>query len=366
MAPVTGAEAMQRLRGEDKTQHKAFLVYSIAGEKRSVAAVHRALRWGGRRTENCLNKWRRTFEWERRIRETPDPDVEAFMLYDQLYLAQHGASAIVRLMEDIEPIVGLLAQVDRQALLAAEREAIARSRGQGRTGAAPDEREEGEDDDEEDGGEDEPGERPERPLVAAAPIVVAPNDRMPGRGGLREERVAIARAEQDGGDGADAPQLRARPEVTQRVMEALGLATLEPTPAQVVPAAPAGPTKEELAERQRERDLKLLDAALGYCAKALQEGKVPVTLGGIATLLKTKQLLLGRATANVAVAVSTVEPARTHTVRLQQVGGTERERLAAFREDLDDLATILDGIEAAQGRDDEIAAAVTTGGRARA
>jgi hypothetical protein len=317
LLPPTSASSLVRLRGEPIPTHRALLLYAMAGERRTFALIGRV----AHKSDATIRTWALRWEWERRYRETPDADTESYILYQRNYLARYGPSAVIRLTESVVEPLGFLAQIDAAML---ERDAEAHS-------------------------EPPPG-TPPLSTVPATPDVPLPRPAsVPG---------PLTRAQRIG----PRPEVRQPdPELTARVTASLGLGSappVGPTP-EVLPAgtfsppAPAGPPRD----LSLERDIKLLDGALGYCAQALKDGKVPVTLSGIASLLKTKQLLLGRSTANVAVVVQSTGPAPVPTVRVQQAQ-SDAARLAAYREDVADLATILDGIEAGAERDAEI---VTTG-----
>jgi hypothetical protein len=305
LPPPTATSMLVRVRGEPLTPHRALLVYAMAGERRSFAVAAKALQ----RSDATIRTWARKWEWDRRCRETPSADTEAYVIYQRTYLPKHGAKSVVRLMKLVVEPLGFLAMVDASML---EQDEKAHTE-------APEVK------------RDLP---PPALSVAMAPKAL--------------ERKARAPA-------PPPVERQPDPDLTSRVTAALGLGSSpEVLPAGTFsPPAPAGPPRD----LSLERDIKLLDGALGYCAQALKDGKVPVTLSGIASLLKTKQLLLGRSTANVAVVVQSTGPAPVPTVRVQQAQ-SDAARLAAYREDVADLATILDGIEAGAERDAEI---VTTG-----
>jgi hypothetical protein len=318
LTPPTSTSSLVRVRGESPAPHRALLLYAMTGERRSFAVVGKALRT----SPATVRSWARRWEWERRYKETPDADTESYVLYQRHYLARYGSAAIVRLLGEVVEPLGFLAQIDA-AMLERDEEVH---------GGGAEER--------------EPPAMSVVPALAEAQPLKAPRGDAPRR------------------PVVEAPPREVRqpdPDLTARVTASLGLGSAPPAgPApEVLPAgtfsppAPAGPPRD----LSLERDIKLLDGALGYCAQALKDGKVPVTLSGIASLLKTKQLLLGRSTANVAVVVQSTGPAPVPTVRVQQAQ-TDAARLAAYREDVADLATILDGIEAGAERDAEI---VTTG-----
>jgi hypothetical protein len=332
IAPPPPGAPIERLRGEERVEHRAFLLWAMGGPQRSLLAACKSTR----KADKVIRRWRAKHEWERRYRETADPDVEAFLVYQREYLAQFGSAAIMRVIESIVPTVGFLTQIDAESLQADEAAARERARLKGTR--------EYED-------EDEDGARPViRPLVSAAPRI------------LDREGYTRDRSEVDKGDPPVKVPPRSRAEIDPllagHVMQALAITPEVVQPPGGTPAGlGVGPGSPSF-QAGLERDLKLVDASLGYFARKLQAGEIPVKMSDLPILLKVKRLLLGASTSNVAVNVA---GAPTHaavpTVRVQQAKDDDA-KLTAYREDLADIMTILDGIAAGRERD---AATVTTG-----
>ena len=98
------------------------------------------------------------------------------------------------------------------------------------------------------------------------------------------------------------------------------------------------------AKAQAERDVMLIDAALGFIAREMKEGRVKARISDIPALLRAKALLRGEATERVAVGgVHVVVGAET--VRMRDAGDDPTARLQAMRSDVRDLSVILDHLE---------------------
>lgn len=344
---------MVRLRGEGKIEHRAFLLWAVGGASRTLQSASRAIRKPG----SSLRDWRKKFEWERRYRETADPDIEAYLVYQREYLAQCGSAAIMRVAADLAPMVGFLSQVDADALR--RDEAAARDRARGGVVERESYRDaeagllglNGEDADADPVEDTDPSLPAPAPFVAAAPRLSYRRN--------HEDQITV-----DPTGARVPPRVRQPlpdPALTERVVSALGLGSAAIVPQVVQPGAGGTPrvSREEQIALSIERDLRLIDASLGYFAKKLAAGEIPVRMSDLPTLLKVKQLLLGRSTSNVAVAVASTTAAPVPTVRVQQAL-TEDARYDAYREDVADLATILDGIAAGRERDAGRDAIVTT------
>lgn len=292
-----------------------------------------------------VRSWAAKWEWERRVQTTPDYDVEAYLLYQRVYLAKYGAKSVAKLATEIVEPLGFLAQVDQEMILRDEADALARVEEErvareARVG----EREKAK--------AAKPPPEPRAPPMASSDAVLVP----------REMARAFheRKKEQEQEERARRAERVPDPAVTERVVAALGLS---PVSGEVV-AKPAAPAPAPPKDPTLERDLKLVDASLGYFAQKLQKGEVSVKMSDLALLLKLKRLLQGQSTANIAVAaVGAPGPAAVPTVRVQQAGESEDDRIAAHLDDIADLATILSGI---QGARESARVAVTTGERKQA
>lgn len=333
--PPTPAPGLQRLTGESVIKHRALILYALGGEARNIRATSRAIGIN----EATVRYWKKVYEWQRRLDETADSDVAAYLLYQQEYLPFFGADPVVRLVKNLVKPMGLLAQLDEEELRKDAK--IARQEAKARgvdVDASPD--------------------VPKKTIKRPAP---PPDPRLLQGIALRErgwdkrtpanERVARRVLEAAGIDLEPPRTLPERrvievgPDESVYVEEEPRGSTQAHAAVEAALAAPTQPVDPEEEKRRvsQSRDEMLVDGALGYAAKALKDGKVPVTLGGIATLLKVKRLMQGQSTDHVAVVVGahgTAAP--VPSVRVQLAGDDPDKKLEAYADDLADLTVVVE------------------------
>lgn len=351
--PPSPATGLERLTGESVIKHRAMILYALGGEARNLRATSRALGIN----EATIRYWKKQFEWHRRIDETADPDVAAYLVYQREYLPFFGADPVIRLAKNIVTPMGLLSQLDEHELRKDAKAARDAAKARGI----------------------DVDRDPE-----ANPDVRKPTIKRPAP--PPDPRVLRGMAERDAALVRQRVSPLANQTTTRRVLEAVGIDP-EPRESPAGPAVDVGPDESvyvegppaevreavessiaqaaqvvdpaaEALRTSRNRDMMLLDGALGYAAKALKEGKVPVTLGGIATLMKVKRLVQGESTENVAVVVGAHgTPAPVPSVRVQLAGSDPDKKLEAYAADLADLTVVVEQLRVKRELDRQ---AVTT------
>jgi hypothetical protein len=286
LQPPRPLSSLARLRGEAMDAHQMLLLYAMLGPKRSARTVARILRRGH---STAIHR-ARTYEWERRVRETAEADLEAWRIYRAEHLHRRGGRRpLFAILAESVPLVGVLARID-----------IA--------GLPPDP----EDDSAPDEVDVSHVPEPAQPPVAAASEPLE----MPGTPRLGREL-------------ASTPHLRP---AADRVEAALS------TPAPADPEAPAA--------RSPERGAELVEVALDYFMERLRAKEVPVRMSDLPRLLQALALLRGDPTERIHL-TGLPGAELPETIRLRNISDP-RERLRVMREDLAEIASILDAIAASE------------------
>lgn len=118
--------------------------------------------------------------------------------------------------------------------------------------------------------------------------------------------------------------------------------------------------KRKADEELRTKHVRLVDGALGYVVKEMQEGRIRATLKDIPVLLTARSILSGETTASEAAGGAPIESVRVRVAREQ---GTDF--LDAVAEDVEELAVIVGSLRtrrAASGEAESTRAAASSPG----
>lgn len=399
------APPLPRLRLEPEPAYRAFLLWALAGERRSIKSTARVMQ----KDPKQIREWRSRWEWDERVADRDDVELDAYLSYRNRMLVRYRGRDIRALAADLLAESGLLAQLDDATLAADYDKRMAEGRGPAPgfgvvTGLAlPTARKQTV-------GRDEPSwsGRKDEPLPSAPKEPASNAEGSPGPG-------SSDNWEDDGveevGDGeveaaVEAPREpspKTRRDPDRALLRVVAERSAPPRPAVDVPppvrgsisaaqavevlarmgvAQPAQASPDELvgedkvlldalasnpeaqsillrrlAKEREEREAKartdaapkskelmLVDGALGYVAAQIKAGKVTVRLSDLPTLLRLRSLLTGGLTGRVEV----VPAAAAESVRLQ-VARSDPDpgaRVRAMRDDVADLAVVLDALVA--------------------
>ena len=282
LQPPRPLSSLVRLRGEAIDAHQMLLLYAMLGPKRTVRRIASIMR----RAASTTIQRAKVYEWERRVKETPEPDIEAWRIYAAEHLHRRGGRRpLFAILEQAVPLIGVLARIDIAAL-------------------PPDP-------------EDGPETVEVDNLAPGGPVVAAGAESLPIPGCPKGKR-----------DEVDTPEMRPAGE---RVAAAIAQPAADP---------------EARAKDSPEHAVELIDTALEYVMAKLRANEVKVRMSDLSTLLRTRELLRGGATERVQ---HTGLPGADlpETIRLRNISD-QRDRLRVMREDIAELAAILDAVAASE------------------
>ena len=386
--------ALPRVQGEEWREYRAFVLWSLMEEaQQNLSAVARVLRV----TPETVKRWSSRFQWQsRRALAGEDASWAAFLRYRRHFVGKYQGRDVVALTREVVTPLGVLAsltsdvldaEVARHRARLVEQETTTGKRpGRPRKHPAP-------------AASSPVGPTLDRPptIPPEARIARVQHERSPVAGtspgkvavpvNVHEDVVEVVTVDDAAPPVRVTSRLLVHPDAERGVDDAprveppaprranvsalrAGVASVAPgervTPTEVDPDLAArvasavgvrtatevraearadreAPTPAQ-AKAQAERDVMLIDAALGFIAREMKEGRVKARISDIPALLRAKALLRGEATERVAVGgVHVVVGAET--VRMRDAGDDPTARLAAMREDVRDLSVILDHLE---------------------